>query len=401
MPSEWNTAVSAEGTKMPTVDVLIPVYNAARTLVQSVKTIQDQSVKDIRIIIIDDGSTDVSLPLIKEIAANDPRVLTLEKKRNSGIVDSLNLGLAQCTAHLIARHDADDLADPNRFDRQINYLEEHPDCIAVSSFARHIDSAGAPLGSIATFLQPEAANMFSIPSREPYLLHPFLMARRSSILAVGGYRYVHHAEDTDLYWRLQEIGRLHNLEEVLGAYRFSSQSITSRSILNGRISAIYSQLAAISAQRRRSGRPDIDFDHRMIACMEADATAIGICQLASRSLDQAEADYLKAAYAGKLLELASYRPYELDLADCRFIATALKAVDAPLANVDVESIRRWRAIAIARFMRHAHLRRALTLINRPVLFQSAWRLAGQFIARMLPRRLRRGIREFRAARMMK
>ncbi len=119
MPSEWNTAVSAEGTKMPTVDVLIPVYNAARTLVQSVKTIQDQSVKDIRIIIIDDGSTDVSLPLIKEIAANDPRVLTLEKKRNSGIVDSLNLGLAQCTAHLIARHDADDLADPNRFDRQI------------------------------------------------------------------------------------------------------------------------------------------------------------------------------------------------------------------------------------------------------------------------------------------
>jgi len=385
---------------MPTIDVLIPVYNAAQTLVEAVKTIQEQSVKDIRIIIIDDGSTDRSLSLIKGIAANDPRVLALEKT-NSGIVDSLNFGLAQCTANLIARHDADDLADPNRFARQIQYLEEHPDCIAVSSFARHIDSAGDPLGSTAKFLQPDTANMFLIPAREPYLLHPFLMARRSSILAVGGYRYVHHAEDTDLYWRLQEIGRLHNLEEVLGAYRCSSQSITSRSILDGRISAIYSQLSAISAQRRRSGRPDIDFDHRMIARMESDATAIGICQLASRSLDQTEADYLKAAYAGKLLELTSYKPYELDLADCRFIATALKNVDAPLANVDGESIKRWRVISIARLMRRAHLRRALTLLNRRVLLRSAWLVASQLIARTLPRRLKRGIREFRAARMVK
>jgi glycosyltransferase involved in cell wall biosynthesis len=385
---------------MPAVDVLIPVYNAAQTLVEAIKTIQDQTVRDIRIIIIDDGSTDESRSLITQIAANDSRVLALEKS-NSGIVDALNLGLSQCTAQLIARHDADDLADPDRFARQLEYLQANPDCVAVSCSARHIDSTGVPLGTLAKFWPPDTANLFAIPSREPYLLHPFLMARRASILAIGGYRYIHHAEDTDLYWRLQEIGRLHNLEEVLGAYRYSSQSITSRSILDGRISAVYSQLAAISAQRRRSGRPDVEFNRRMTAAMQADGSCSGIFGLASQSLDLTEAAYLKAAFAAKLLELTSYRPYELDAADCRFIVEALKPLDPSSAEVDHINIRRWRAIAIARLVRQGHWRRAFILLNRRILLQSVWRVAGQIVAKATPRPLKRRIRKLRVTRMMK
>jgi len=382
------------------VDVLVPVYNAAHTLVEAIRTIQEQSIRDIRLIVIDDGSTDQSLALIKGIAAQDARVLVLQKA-HSGIVDALNLGLPVCTADLVARHDADDLADPDRFARQMNYLLEHPECVAVSCFARHIDNAGIPIGTIAHFSQPDSANAFAIPSREPYLLHPFLMARRTSILSVGGYRHVHHAEDTDLYWRLQEIGRLHVLEEVLGSYRFSAQSISSRSAMNGRISAVSSQLAAISAQRRRSGRPDITFDRQSLSSMEADTTASGICRLASRGLDHAEADYLKAAVAGKLLELTAYRPYELDLEDCHFIAMALKPLDASFADADVERIRQLRAIAIARLVRQGLWRRAARLVIRPIVIESILRIAGQLIARTLPLRLRRGIREFRASRMMR
>jgi hypothetical protein len=227
------------------------------------------------------------------------------------------------------------------------------------------------------------------------------MARRASILAVGGYRYVHHAEDTDLYWRLQEIGRLHNLEEVLGAYRYSAQSVTSRSIVDGRVSAVYSQLAAISAQRRRSGRPDLDFDRHLSAILAADTTCAGLFRLASQALDANEAAYLMAAYAGKLLELTSYRPYELDLADCEFIAGALKSLDPTSSDVDHVNIRRWRAIAIARLARHAHWRRALTLVNRRILLQTVWRVAGQFAARIMPLRVRERMRKRRVAQMMK
>jgi hypothetical protein len=65
------------------------------------------------------------------------------------------------------------------------------------------------------------------------------------------------------------------------------------------------------------------------------------------------------------------------------------------------NIRRWRAIAIARLVRHAHWRRALILMNRRILLQSVWRIAGQSVARTIPSRIKRGVRELRAARMMK
>jgi glycosyltransferase involved in cell wall biosynthesis len=304
------------------VDVLIPVFNGGNFLKQSIESIQGQNVAQLRIIIVDDGSTDATPELLSKIAQHDRRIEVLTK-RNSGIVDALNEGLACCRAAFIARHDADDVAYPDRLAEQIAYLQAHSDCVAVSGAARHIDEHGRPTGVIARMQQPDAADPTSVPSREPYLIHPFLMMRRSAIEAIGGYRYVYHAEDTDLYWRLQEIGRLHNMKNVLGDYRMHAPSVSSRSVLNGRIGALCSQLAAISAIRRRSGRSDLVFPREALQRYHEAGSLRAIFEAGSRGLDAHETDQLEISLAAKMLDLTSYRPYELDADDCRFIREAI------------------------------------------------------------------------------
>jgi glycosyltransferase involved in cell wall biosynthesis len=304
------------------VDVLIPVFNGERTVRQAVETIQRQSIDNLRIFAIDDGSTDSTPQILAEISQADPRVQVFTKA-NSGIVDALNLGLGHCHAEFVARHDADDLAYPSRLADQIAYLRAHPECVAVSGSARHIDEHGNPTGIVARYWSPNSADPNWVPSREPYLLHPFLMTRRTSIQKVRGYRHVFHAEDSDLYWRLLEVGSLHNMDTVLGDYRLHSQSITGVSVLNGRIGALNSQLASISAIRRRRCRPDLTFPEDAILHYQRARSLAGIFEVGRRGLDDSETAYLEISLATKMMELAAYRPYELEHDDCTYIRAAV------------------------------------------------------------------------------
>ncbi|MGI4795635.1 MAG: glycosyltransferase family 2 protein [Janthinobacterium lividum] len=317
------------------VDVLIPVYNGAATIESALCSIQAQSLRDIRMILIDDGSTDESAQIIERMAEQDGRIVLL-RQANSGIVDALNAGLALCTAPLIARHDADDLAAPDRFEKQIAYLEAHPDCSAVSGAVIQIDEAGKAISGIVHLPSPDRSDADRYPQIEPYLIHPFLMIRHSALQKMGGYRHVFHAEDTDLYWRLQEVGNLHNMHDFLGNYRIHTGSVTGSSLLNGRISAVNSQRSGISALRRRAGRPDIDFPKDFLAEYKRAGSLEKIVEIGARDLDAAEAERLAVSSAAKLLELAGYRPYEIEDEDCRFInrtlSQALKHLDLDPSN---------------------------------------------------------------------
>ena len=101
------------------VDVLIPVYNGVRYVRSAIESMQMQTVSDIRIHVVDDGSTDGTAEVLAEMAAQDPR-LRIHSKANGGIVDALNTGLDFCTAEYIARHDADDIAQES-FIRLMRY----------------------------------------------------------------------------------------------------------------------------------------------------------------------------------------------------------------------------------------------------------------------------------------
>jgi glycosyltransferase involved in cell wall biosynthesis len=341
------------------VDVLLPVYNGAATIAESVKSIMAQSVRSICIIVVDDGSTDNTPKILQSLALEEPRLLVLTKS-NSGIVDTLNLGLRSSRAEFLARHDADDVSDPTRLETQMNYLMTHPNCVAVSAAARHINKRGEPTGHVAYVPTPDLADPYSIPSKEPYLLHPFLMVRRSTIETVGGYRHVHHSEDTDLYWRLFEHGSMHNLSIPLGSYRMHNESI-SASIVNGRIMALSSQLAALSERRRRRGHPDISFARHAIDEYHHAEGLKQIYDLGRRSLDADETRYLRSAVSAKLLQMAAYRPYVLNADDCRFIRDAyIEAARSSTANLS--DFRFLLTTMVAHLVRRGYLKEAACLV---------------------------------------
>lgn len=357
------------------IDVVIPVYNAAKTLEGAVASIQAQTVQDIRIILVNDGSTDDGPAIMRRLAAADPRITVLDQA-NGGIVDALNAGLAICTADLVARHDGDDLARPDRFERQVAWLRDHPSCDAVAGGIIQIDETGRELGPMMVPSPPALADPLSYPQKEPYLVHPFLMMRRAAVTAVGGYRHVYHAEDTDLYWRLQEVGELANMPDLLGYYRVHNQSVTGASTLNGRISAVSSQLSGLSAIRRRAGRPDIAFPRDAVHDYKRAGTLRAIVARASEGLDPNEATRLAAAASAKLVELAAYRPYELDAADCAFIRTSLARILPTIANPEDRAMMvRQLSGTAARLAAQGHLANALRLCPPQYLPQAAIRLA--------------------------
>jgi glycosyltransferase involved in cell wall biosynthesis len=348
--------MSAVGSN-PLIDVVLPVYNGAHTIAESVASVLVQTVAGVRILVVDDGSTDDTPRLLKKLARADARV-TILTKANGGIVDALNYGLVHATAPYVARQDSDDRSYPDRFARQLDVLRAHSDIVAVSGACVHIDKDGRPTGTTYRPPDTDQASYRTVPSTEPYLLHPFLMVRREAYQAVGGYRHAYHAEDTDLYWRLRRIGRLANLHVPMGEMRLHDKSVSNASVVNGRIMAISSQLAAISACRRDHGRPDLSFPKDALSRYSAAAKLESMIAIAERELDGDERRYFRAAVGVKLLELAATRAYEIDRDDCRFVRNVYGSLEP--GRLRGRSILNWAYRAtLIRFLR-----------NR--LFSEAW-----------------------------
>lgn len=309
----------------PVVDVLVPAFNAERTIVEALQSVQRQTIADLRIIVINDGSTDRTSQLVHALAVDDPRICVIDQA-NGGIVAARNVSIEQSAAPFLAMHDADDRSFPDRLERQLAYLRAHPDCVAVSGNSWYIDDVGNRLGGRSGFAGDVQPNAHALPSVEPYLPQPFLMVRREALIAIGGYRELTNAEDTDLYWRLLSIGRLHNLVDILGEYRMHGVSASAAAAKSGRLSAISSQLSAISYRRRQASQPDLDFSvgngRHLLALDDVEQ----MLAWASGQLAPLEAEWLRHAVAAKLLELASYRPYLLARGDCRLIHEALPAI---------------------------------------------------------------------------
>jgi GT2 family glycosyltransferase len=374
------------------VDVLIPVYNAEATVEFAVASIQAQTIRDIRIIVVDDGSTDGSGDILARLADADQRVQVV-RQPNGGIVDALNRGLALCTAPFIARHDADDLAAPDRFAQQLDYLEAYPDCIAVDGYYWIIDGEGRRVGAQAFAYGAVQPDPWLLPSEEPYLAHPFLMIRREPMMAVKGYRHAFHSEDTDLYWRLLRYGQLAHVPLFLGEYRSHGGSVSSKSIVNGRIAAINSQLAAISYQRRTGGRADLDFPRSDLSRFAAARSLEGMLAVAGEQLEANERRWLQIAACAKLVELSSYRPYLLDDEDVALMVRTFDRGHDPLLATISALVPRHRAAVAVRLLLAGRWRAALQLSpSHPATAKSAVRQAAVKARNAYQQRVRSSMR---------
>jgi glycosyltransferase involved in cell wall biosynthesis len=204
----------------PIISVLIPAYNSERYLRAAVQSILEQTYREFELIAVDDGSTDRTTPILQEFAGRDPRVRVISRP-NTGIAGALNDGLAAARGEFIARMDADDIALPQRFERQLAYMREHPDCVLLGSRVTLVDPYDTPLWDTDQATDHKEIESWLLEARGWALIHPAVMMRTDAVRRIGGYRsdYV-PIEDMDLFLRLLDTGgRLANLPDVLLHYR--------------------------------------------------------------------------------------------------------------------------------------------------------------------------------------
>jgi glycosyltransferase involved in cell wall biosynthesis len=207
----------------PRLSVLLPVYNAEKYIRQSIESILNQTFSDFELIILDDGSKDGSMRLIQEI--HDPRIKIISQS-NMGLGATLNKGMQLSVGEFIARQDADDISLPDRFAKQIDFLERNRDVALVGTWAQIMDENGN-LES-RCHKHPTNSNELrcDLVFNNPFV-HSSVMFRRNQIQEVGGYADERNAfEDFDLWSRVSHHFSVANLPEVLIYYREVSTGIS-------------------------------------------------------------------------------------------------------------------------------------------------------------------------------
>ena len=206
----------------------MPVYNAGRYLAEAVESILGQTYGPLELIAVDDGSTDDSLAILKRYSARDPRVRLISRP-NTGYSVALNEALGLASGEFLARMDADDVSDPERFAKQVEFLRRHPECVAVGCRVLLIDYSGGSLGIAPGDLDHETILGHLLKGLGAAIPHPGLMARAGAVRELGGYRVEFEpVEDLDLFLRLADLGRLANHPDVLLSYRQHAQSVSHR-----------------------------------------------------------------------------------------------------------------------------------------------------------------------------
>ena len=247
------------------VSVIMPVRNGEAFVELAVRSILLQSLGSFELIAIDDGSSDGTQSILAAIAAGDTRVRLLSSG-GRGIVEALNLGIMHSRSELIARMDADDIALPDRLERQIQFMRSHPGLVASGSSAVAIDVYGNETGTLDVPL--DHASLAARLVRGNALIHPTMIMRKQSVVDAGLYRQASaYAEDYDLWLRLEEIGELANLAEPTLKYRMHGGQVSKTKRLQQRAAAA---LAIQVALRRRSGKGEgVDMTKpTLFACSE-------------------------------------------------------------------------------------------------------------------------------------
>ena len=212
----------------PRVSVVMSVYNGASQLESTIESILGQSFQDFEFIIVDDGSTDHSSEILERYASDDRRIIVVAQE-NAGLTRALIAGCERARGEFVARQDVGDRSLPERFLRQVEYLDRNRDVVAVGAGCRRVGPENEFLGDTTRDLSPEKITEAFLDDGVG-ISHTVAMYRRSAYHAAGGYRpQFRFAQDTDLWHRMSRIGMLAEVPEVLFEWGIDIDGISSTS----------------------------------------------------------------------------------------------------------------------------------------------------------------------------
>lgn len=207
----------------PLVTVLMPTYNAGAYIREAIDSILNQTFTDFEFLIINDGSKDNTLSVIKSY--KDPRIVLVDQE-NKGLITSLNEGIAIAKGKLIARMDSDDIALPDRLQLQVDFLKDNPEYVMVGGDGTLVDKDG-------NYLMPHIPpghtheEIKAVVDLECPFIHPSVTFRKAAAIQAGLYPKNALTFEDHLFWKkIMGVGKVCNLHTKIHIMRFNPESVT-------------------------------------------------------------------------------------------------------------------------------------------------------------------------------
>jgi len=202
----------------PLVSIIVPTYNGAKYIKRAVESVRNQTYKNIEIIITDDASTDETFNIISELGKKDSRIIILTNEANLGFVKSLNKAAGKAQGKYITRIDDDDFwCDSRKLEKQVGFLETHPDYVLVGGGMIKIDENNR---EIARYLFPEKdKDIRKLILVSGSIAHGTVFFRKEAFEKVKAYdEQFGFFADIALTLKLGKIGKFYNFQEYFSCY---------------------------------------------------------------------------------------------------------------------------------------------------------------------------------------
>lgn len=207
----------------PKLSVIMACYNVEKTVARAIDSILTQTEQDFEFIIVDDGSQDATSSILGQYEQMDSRIRVLQNSVNKGLSYSLNRAIRQAEAPFLARMDADDVSLPERFARQLAYLDNNPHIDVLGTATRLIDENGQTIGEVV--LPATHEQIVRQRYLRPLFIHPSVLFRRQFFATYGYYdEQLRRTEDLDLWLRARSKATYGNLPDVLVLYLYKQKN---------------------------------------------------------------------------------------------------------------------------------------------------------------------------------
>jgi glycosyltransferase involved in cell wall biosynthesis len=240
------------------ISIILPAYNAERFIKPAVESILQQTFQDFELIVVDDGSTDNTLEILEVFSQQDSRVRVI-RSQHGGLSQALNQGISEAKYAWIGRMDADDVALPERLQKQMQAVMENPHVVAWGTHAYHINSQDKILGVARTGPTTEQ-EFYNLRNNGDLvqLIHPTVLLKKEVLVAVGGYKSEFEpVEELELFDRMAAYGPTLAIPEPLLRYRVHSNSVSMQRFFFQRVLMRY----VVARHRARlAGQPELSYE---------------------------------------------------------------------------------------------------------------------------------------------